>query len=222
MGDAMSIEEKKKKKKKKSAPPSMLWLWLTLSGVGVVLVGVGIGVAVWLNNRGASQPDPQQKEKQAANKKGYTGKPRKDAPEPPAKDDPFNKNPTLTQHLAQHDPGGRLKDILAKRNAVPIEQNGADLVNEIHGSIPKSLIQEVINLTKDEHVAPNLRRDPAASARLRKQLQDSQAIVTKARKFATIKDGRFEIVVAVNPIDTKVQHLERVRDVADVLQAMVI
>jgi hypothetical protein len=122
--------------------------------------------------------------------------------------------------LDKTDPGWRFEEIQAKRLAVKINENGADLVNEVHAALPKEWWKPIKGISQEEDLAVILRRDPGITARLRALLMRLQPTVAKARSLATVDQARFAVQDEVNPLDTRVEHLQRTQYVAILLDAV--
>jgi hypothetical protein len=121
----------------------------------------------------------------------------------------------LARVLDKNEPDWTLDALVAKWRGKPIDKNGADVVREVNGLFPKDWSNEIQPLLET-----GMARNPGLSARLRPTLDQHRAAVSKARQFANLPDGRFNVEIKTNPLATPVPHLTDVRKTAILLKAM--
>ena len=124
--------------------------------------------------------------------------------------------------LDRSDPGWRLADILAVRDAArpPADRNLTALCGDIDRATPKAFHDWLRE--RNEWLSPadaNTLPTPDALAAARTALAEARAAVKLAHTVHTRPTGGAALVVPANPISTLLDHIQRVRTVAAVLDA---
>jgi hypothetical protein len=125
--------------------------------------------------------------------------------------------------IDRQDPGWRLEELEARRQAVPPEQNSAFLLRAVLAlrttPWPAQQNQFEEMLRDPVPTVPLHQRDAVA---LRAELKKSQQALVEARKLADLPTGRFPIVYSSDGISTLLPDVQKTRDVAGLLRCDVL
>jgi hypothetical protein len=122
----------------------------------------------------------------------------------------------LAAALDKSEPDWTFDRTIAKWRDGPIlGRNGADVVKDVAASLPNDWSDPIQPL-----LARGMARNPGLTPQLRTTLEPHKAAVSKARQFANLPQGRFTVEIKTNPLSTPLTHLNDVRKVAALLQAM--
>ncbi len=119
--------------------------------------------------------------------------------------------------LERIDPGWRLKDLEAARDAIPEEENSARVVVATRRLLPASWPPQELSEALD-HLAPPDRLTPEQAERLRAALQAVAPAVAEARKLAGLPRGRHHITYRRVVLNTLLEDQDGVRAVAALLK----
>jgi hypothetical protein len=115
------------------------------------------------------------------------------------------------------DPGWRLADIEKARADVPEDENSARVTVAVNRLLPEKWPAPDFAEPFDELPA-GVRLDAEQLARLAKGLEEARPAVEEARKLVDLPRGRHRITYLRNPLETRLEDQQRVRQVVALLE----
>jgi hypothetical protein len=186
--------EKRRKKRKQSA-----WVVPVALGGGLLLVGIVVTVVI-LALPGDDNP--------SSTKDGVKGRPGGDVGKLLAPADDLR---AIIAELDKKDPNWKLEQWL--KQPLP-EKNGAAQAMAAGRHLPQKWPPEPV---RDIKIDPAIPLNPAQVQALRGELGGRAAALAEARKLSQFPNGRYHLIMARNPYETSLAHLQELRKLGQLL-----